>query len=149
LICCLFLGGYVFSQEARKIVDDSNVSCEEHLSRMDLVTIEAQNDPTTDVYVLVYEGKEKRYNQVTKKQELSLPAFGSAKANIRSIRKYLKTRGAPLERFKFVSAGFMENATLQVWVGPRPSVPPKPEPTLRKMKYRKGKPIGYCTSCCG
>ncbi|HEX8370338.1 MAG TPA: hypothetical protein VF604_17460, partial [Pyrinomonadaceae bacterium] len=100
------------------------------------------------VYVLIYEGKETRYNSRKKKMEFGLPAYGSAEAKIRSIKKYLSIRKVPSKSFSFVKAGFRENAAAEIWTVPSGAPTPKPTPTVTKMKYRKGKSAGFCTDCC-
>ena len=137
------------NRDARKIDEFENISCDEYLMRIDAAMVEAHNNPSSTVYVLIYEGKELKYNSRKKKTESVLPNFGSAKAKIRSIEKYLSIRKFPAERFEFVKAGFRENLTVEIWLVPAGATLPKPTPTLTKMKYRKGKATGFCIWCCG
>jgi hypothetical protein len=54
-----------------------------------------------------------------------------------------------VERFNFIEAGFREKLTVEIWLAPNGATLPKPTPTLTKMKYRKGKAVGFCIDCCG
>ena len=84
-----------------------------------------------------------------KKYDLIFPTLGSAKAKINSIKKSLLFVKMPLDRFKFIDAGFREELTVEFWLVPLGAKPPVPTPTLTKMKYRKGKAWTYCYTCCG
>ncbi|HQU84444.1 MAG TPA: hypothetical protein PKY59_15005, partial [Pyrinomonadaceae bacterium] len=76
--------------------------------------------------------------------------IGSAKAKIESMKKYISNvKKLSLENFSFIEAGFRENSTIVFWNVPKGAEPPKPTPTLKKMKYRKGKAKGFCLYCCG
>ncbi len=145
---CILFCVSAYSQEAKKIDEFENINCEDYLSRMDSAINEAHNNPSSTIYVLIYEGKELKYNSRKNKTELVFPNFGSAKAKIRSIKKYLLLRNFPAERFMFVKAGFRKNSTVEIWLVSAGAMPPKSAPTLMKMKYRKGKATGFCTWCC-
>jgi hypothetical protein len=149
LLFGLLLSVSTFSQEARKIDEFDIVPCDEYLGRMDNAIAQARENPSAKVYVLIYEGKESIYNRRKNKMELAFPAYGSTEAKIRSIKNYLSKRKLPIERFSFVKAGFRENTALEIWFVMPGAAPPKPAPTLKKMRYRKGKPVGFCTDCCG
>lgn len=146
-LCILFCVA-AFSQKAEKIDEFTNLTCEEYLSRMDGAISAARNNPSATVYVLIYEGKEQRYNSRQKKFVPISPAYGLAKAQIKTIKEYLKRDKSLNERFSFVEAGFRENSTVEIWLVPAGRTPPEPTPTLKKMKYRKGKAKGFCTGCC-
>lgn len=139
----------VFSQGAEKIQEFENITCEDYLMRINGAAMEAQNDPTASVYIFVYEGKENVFNSRKHKMELMLPAIGSAKAKINSIKDYLSIfRGYSIENFTFIEAGFRENLTVEIWRVPASATPPKSSPTLKKIKHRKGKAQGFCLGCC-
>lgn len=144
LLFCVF----TFSQEAVKVDEVENVQCDDYLARMDSPINLLRSEPSSTIYILVYEGMELIYNPRKQGIELVFPAFGSAKVKIRSIKKLLKIRRAPIEKFKFVEAGFREKFTLEFWVVPAKATPPTPIPTLTKMRYRKGKATGLCLGCC-
>ena len=75
------------------------------------------------------------------------PTSGLAKAKTHSIKKLLAIRKIPAEKSVFIEAGVQENFTIEFWLVPAGAVPPKPTPTLAKMKYRKGKSYGFCLGC--
>ena len=139
-----------FAQQAELIDEFVNGSCEDYLSRMANAHYSLTADLNAKVYFLIYEGKEFRLNANGKKSKLVFPTFGSAKAKIYSIKMRFKFMQAEhlLDRIVFIEAGFRENFTLEIWNVPNGATLPKPTPTLTKMKYRKGKPVGFCAGCC-
>lgn len=146
LILCtlLLICNSVFAQEAIKQDEFGAIGCDDYLARMDNVKLILRNDPTAKVHILIYEGKER----INGNPELVFPAFGSAKARITSIKKHFlfMKQTDLLKRIVFVKAGFRETLTFEVWFTPFGATPPKPAPTLTKMRYRKGKPKGFCIS---
>jgi hypothetical protein len=136
-----------YGQAATKIEEISNVQCEYHLLIMDLAIIEAGTNPDSVVFVLVYEGMEIRYRK--QGPEMVRPRRGSADAQITSMKQYLSSRGLKEDLFSFVKAGFREKSTVEFWLAPKGAPPPQPTPTLSKIKYRSGRPVGFCTWCCG
>jgi hypothetical protein len=149
LLFCLLFSISAFSQEAQKFDEFEAISCDDYLGRMDAAIVQARNNPSATVYVLIYEGKEWMYNRRKNKSELVFPAYGLTDAKIRSIKKYLSIRKLTVKRFSFVKAGFRDEMTVEVWIVPNGAAPPKPTPTVTKMRYRKGVPRGFCTDCCG
>ena len=137
---------------AQKIDEFGNVNCEGYLARMDNTFVSALNDPSSKIYVFVYEGylTKPKYDSNGKSigYESALPQMGLAKARIRSMKQYLKLKNMPQEKFVFVEAGFLEDFKVELWNVPDGATPPKPTPTLKRMKYRKGKPVGFCLGCC-
>ena len=125
-----------------------DLDCDNYLGRMDNAFVAARDNPSTGFYVLIYEGKEWAYNRRKNKTELAFPTYGTAEAKIRSIKKYMSIKKLPVSRISFVKAGFRENALVEIWTVPSGAAPPKPTPTLTKMRYRKGKPRWFCTGCC-
>ena len=148
MFCVLFCDS-ALSQSAEKLDEFENIPCDDYLARMDAAMNEAYKNPLSTVYLLIYEGKEMKYNSRKRKTELVFPGFGSAKAKIDSVKRYMSLRTFPIERFKFIKAGFRENSTVEIWIVPTEAIPPKSTPTLTKMKYRKGKSTGFCWWCCG
>lgn len=141
---CFLVPVLCFTQEARQIDEFSDVFCEDYLARMDNLLVNAQENLDSTVYIFVYEGKEKSY-----KGKLLNPTRGSAKAKIDSMKKYISNvKNFSLENFSFVEAGFRENSTVEFWIVSKGVEPPKIKPTLDKIKYRKGKPKGFCIYCC-
>ncbi|HRH43423.1 MAG TPA: hypothetical protein PKY82_17465 [Pyrinomonadaceae bacterium] len=150
ILSILMLCSSIFAQEAQITDEIGDITCDDYLLRMYNVNFGLINDLTSKVYILIYEGKEWRYNAKKDKTESVLPAYGSAKARIRSIKQYFKTYKQEdlLQRIVFVEAGFRENFAVEFWFAPNGASAPKPTPTLTKMKYRKGKPKEFCVICC-
>jgi hypothetical protein len=148
LLFCILCSVPAFSQESQKIDEFENIPCDDYLARMDYAMVKASDNPSSTIYVLIYEGRELKYNSRKNKNELVYPNFGSAKAKISSMKKYVASREFPVERFTFVNAGFRKNLAVEIWLRSTGETPPKPTPTLTKMKYRKGKASGFCLWCC-
>lgn len=149
IIFCLLLSVAVFSQQASLIEEFGTLSCDEYLMRMDVSLLQASKDSSAKITVLIYEGKEPRYNVRKNTFDLALPAFGSAKAKFKSMETYISMRKFPIDRVSFVNAGFRENFGVEIWLVPSGALPPEPTPTLKKIKYRRGKANGFCLHCCG
>src|SRR5215204_7653582 len=96
-IVFFLLTANVFAQirEARKIDEFGAITCDEYLARADTMITARANNPTEMVYVFIYEGKEKRAiyknGKVTGYKSI-FPQYGSAKAKIESMKKYIKLR---------------------------------------------------------
>lgn len=126
-------------------------NCEDYLARMDGILVRL-HEPGQRVVFVVYEGKTQ---EVTYKKDgtsvkrLLLPQYGLARTKIASMKSYLRAKGADLSRVTLISGGFREELTVEVFVVPeRSEIQPVARPTVEKMKYRKGKPAGYCMGCC-
>lgn len=154
LICLFTLTSSVFAQTetAGKFEEFGDTNCEEYLARMDNVIFAAANNPSSKIYVFVYEGKLKKYEY---KKDGSytvksvFPQYGLANAKIRSMKKKISPlRSSSAEGFVFVKAGFRENFTVEFWLVPAGAAPPQATPNLTKMRYGKGKPYGFCLGCC-
>ncbi len=147
LVFCFLFCVSTFPQGPEKLDEFVSVSCDDYLARMDYAMTKA-SDNAARIYFLIYEGKEFKYNNRKNISELVFPNRGSAEAKIRSMKEYIASRRFPVEQVTFLKAGFRENSTVEVWLVPNGITPPKPTPTLTKMKYRKGKASGFCTWCC-
>ena len=153
IILCLFaLPVFGQTEAARKIDEFWNVPCDEYLARADAMINEQVNNPGALIYVFIYEGKEKRpfykNGKFVDYSKFVLPQYGLAKARIESMKNYLKLRKIPLENYSFANGGFREEFWVEIWLAPPGAEVPKPMPTLKKMKYRKGKSKGFCLGCC-
>ncbi len=152
IIFCL-LTATVFSQteEARKIDEFGDTNCEDYLARADAMEITQANNPNSKIYIFVYEGKLKKSIYEKGKDvhyRWVFPQFGLANETIKTIKSRLIWRKVPIKNYVFVNGGFRENFTVELWLAPNGAESPKPTPTLEKMKYRKGKPTGFCLGCC-
>jgi len=137
---------YAQSVKPVQIDEFGSPSCEEYLAHMDNAITQAANNPSSIILVHVYEGKTTRYKHTGDKytKETPRPQYGLANAVIRSMKKYLKLHKAPTERFLFKSVGFREEFKVDIWLLPKGAKEPEPSPTLTKLRYRKGKPSGFC-----
>jgi len=142
----------VWSQTDRAVLIDSfeYPDCDSYLARMDYVSIQASNNPSKRFVIFVYEGKTFRTERKNGKSSTGwfLPEYGLGKAKIRSMKKYLASKGVQLSRFSFLPVRFREKLSIEVWMVPEGVVSPTPTPTLKKMRYRSGKPSGFCLNCC-
>jgi hypothetical protein len=140
------------SQSKAYLIDElENPSCEGYLASMDNVTIQAKKYPASRLIIFVYEGKVDRtvYQKNGKvSTRLSLPEHGLGDMRIRSMKKYLGSRGAALERFFFFPEHFREKLSVEIWMVPEGASAPEPTPSIETMKYRKGRPKGFCMACC-
>lgn len=150
-IFCLFVLSVVGQENAaRKIDVFINATCEEYLARADAMYSVQTNNPNSKIYVFVYEGKQNKpvYKNGNTTSKSVLPPIGLATAVIQSMKARIQIRKFPLENYVFVNGGFREDFTVETWLVPPGAEPPKPTPTLKKMKYRKGKSKGFCLGCC-
>ena len=136
-----FLTISAVAQEARKIDEFGKIFCDDYLARIDGIIVSLKELPSSKVFVMVYEGKESFFSS----SKSRLPQYGQANAYINSIKKRLSILyNINLDNFVFLKAGFRENLIIEFWSVPVGATPPTPTPTLKKMKYRKGKPRGFC-----
>lgn len=153
IILCLFAVSVFGQAEAARIFDEfAFINCDEYLARMENIYLEQKNNPGVKVYFIIYEGKMKMpvyKNDKVIKSKYILPQFGMAAARIRSMKKWLYLRKAARENFVFVNGGFREEFGVEIWLVPPGGESPEPTPPLKKIKYRKGKPKGFCLECCG
>lgn len=129
-------------EEARKIDEFESIQCDDYLARMDAFQNQLKDDPTAKGYILIYEGKIVKYNKG--KIHFVLPHLGEAKSYERTMIRRMAFRRFDKERIVFVEAGFRENLMVEFWLVPQGAKSPNPTPTLKKMKYQKGKPIDFC-----
>lgn len=154
IFLCLFIfASSVFAQESIMFDKFEDIQCEDYLQRTDNFLVRSNNEPTSKFYIFVYEGRLKNYKRDNNYKlignEYLLPPFGLAKAKISSMKKLIAYKNIPQKRFIFVNAGFRENFAVEFWIVPNGVTPPSPTPTLRKIRYRKGKAFGFCLECCG
>lgn len=147
IFALLFSGvvfGQAFSQQSEKFDEFEEVPCDDYLGRMDSAFLRAHENPGTVLYILVYGGKERSWSNLKNRVELVLPTPRSQAAKIRSMNQYVKLRKFSIQRVKFIKSGFRENLSLEMWLVPSGAEVPKATPTLAKMRYRKGKAVGFC-----
>lgn len=136
--------------EARNVDEFGNIYCDDYLARIDVLLVELKNSPDSKEYIFVYEGKTRMalYDKNNKYagEKYILPHFGQALKTIETMKKRMKLYRVDMKRLFFIKGGFRKNFTVDLWIVPKGAPPPKPTPTLNKMKYRKGKPSGFCLS---
>lgn len=146
-ICSAFIAS-AFAHEARKFYEFKSYNCEDMLVRLDYFANEIMKESNAKGFAIVYEGKYSKYVYNGKgegKLRTFPPRFGESASRIRLMQNHLLTfRTFPKERFLFISGGFRENHTVELWIVPNGVNPPKSLPTLKETKYRKGKPENIC-----
>ncbi len=142
-------------KEARQIDAFGSLTCDDLISRLDILANEVNNLPKSKGYIIVYdlnssEGKYIKYKfnsqgSLGPTNETILPMFAqSAYATDYMRKQMLYFRRYPKENFLFISGGYRELYTVELWLVPHGTML-KPTPTLTKMKYQKGKASGFCT----
>jgi hypothetical protein len=106
---------------AVKVDEYSKANSEEEMARLDMFTLELQNRPNDEGYIIVYAGRTSR--------------AGEAKAIIKRILKYLvMQRGFDRARLVTIDGGRKEKVTVELWAVPEGATPPKAKPTVGVKK---------------
>lgn len=143
IFCFFFFAISAFAQEARKIDEFGNESCDNFRNLLDIFFAELKDSKDAKGYIFVYEGKllVPLYN---KENRTIYPQRGEAEAEIKLIRQHILFRDFDKSRIVLINGGIRERYTVELWIVPNNSTPPKSAPTLKKMKYRKGKAKDRC-----
>ena len=113
--------------QAKKIDEYGAENEESEMARLDNFTIELQNDPSAQGYIIAYGGKK------------SKPA--DTKVIIDRMRNYLvKTRGIDPPRIVTQNGGAKEDPTYQLWLVPPGASIPDPNAKSAKPGNEKAKP---------
>lgn len=105
-------------------------------ARLDNFSIELQNRPADQGYIIIYGGRKSRPT-----------AFAAA---VKRIKAHLvKKRGMSADRFTNGDGGYKDEPTTELWIVPAGATPPTPSPTVdpsevvvtKKPKKKKGKKI--------
>ena len=136
LIVLIFLFIFAFNVsaqniEARKVDSINSFICDESKARIDNFEREINNEKDARGYIIIYEGKSGNI----------LPRTGEANSRIDFMKKILEVLRYSPENVVFINGGFRENLTADFWLVPKNAKPPKPAPTLKKIKHRKGKAL--------
>ena len=120
--------------------------CEKVRMVVDSFLIELQNNPQSTGFIIVYEGKysEQIYDKGKLKTRTYLPRYGEAFYRTQIIRDHIKLRRFSPDRVLFINGGFLQEHEIEFWIVPNGAELPKPNPTLDKIEYRKGKPLWKC-----
>lgn len=93
------------------------VNTEDQYARLDNLTVDLQNDPTSRAVLLFYAGRKSRK--------------GAIEALTEQTKKYLTARrGIPASRIVLQNGGFRENGLIEMWVMPQGAEPPTASPTV-------------------
>lgn len=131
-------------------VDQFNrISCDDYLARMQLVFNTAKENPNSLIYVIIYDGKIIDPSYTKGGDRVFYPTSDSIRAKIGSIRKLMALYKVKTRNIRLVNGGYRDEPVVEVWKVPPGASAPTPTPTVTKMKFRKGRSGGFCTSCCG
>lgn len=147
IVLALFVSYSLFSQEAQKVDELPNSSCADITIRSSHFFDEIKKREDSKGYIIVYNGKllKPLYNKENKSIQ---PHFDEAKAEINNIKSRINFFKFDAKKLVFVEGGLRENFTIEFWIVPNNANSPNLTPTLKKMKFRKGKPKGFCVICC-
>lgn len=142
-ILLLSLFSCAFAQEARKFDELPNSSCADITFRTVSFFDELRKTKDSKGYVIVYNGKLllPLYN---KENKTIYPHRNEAKAEIQNIKARLRFSPFDEKRLVFIEGGLREYFTIEYWIVPAEMTPPIPSPTIKIMKYRKGKANRLC-----
>jgi hypothetical protein len=112
-------------QRARKLDEYGVIRTGDEKLRLDSFTVELQNDPTAQGYLICYGGRRGR--------------AGAARRRCERARTYLiSTRGIQASRVVTVDGGLRDVLTLELWLVPSGATPPAATPSAVSTK----KPVG-------
>jgi hypothetical protein len=114
--------------DVSKFDEFGDAGCESEKARLDNFAVQLQGAPNSVGYVIVYGGRNGRHAE--------------AKARASRIKEYLvKSRGLDANRVMTMDGGYMENLTVNLWIGPRGAGAPTATPTIqpKDVKFKKGK----------
>jgi hypothetical protein len=134
----IFFAVSVSAQEAIKVDEFENLPCDELGGRIHNVFAESAESKDSKIHIIIYQGKLLRpsYNFQNK---TIYPRRNEVKAEIENIKSRISIFKLDKSRFVLIEGGFRERFTVEVWLVPNGAIAPKPTPTLKTMKYSKGK----------
>jgi len=127
------------AEGARKIDDVETYFCDDLKARVHNFITEINYEKDSKGYVIVYEGKIKKYNRGGMTFTYVLPRKGEANSRVELIKQHFKFLAYPPEDIVFINGGFRENLTVEFWLVPKNAEPPEPTPTLKNIKHQKRK----------
>ena len=111
---------------AREYDTCESCSYDDQKARLDNLSVELQNDPTTTTYLFAYAGRTSK--------------SGTAERLIARAKDYLvMQRGIDASRIVSANGGYREEDSLEVWIVPRGAKPPQPRPTVQAGDARPKK----------
>lgn len=125
----------IAQEQARKLDEFGNVTCEDELARLDNFTNELLSDVNAQGHLIVYGGRRGRRNE--------------AKARAARMKFYLvRNRGLDAKRITTLDGGYREELTTELWVMRRGETAPLPTPSVNprdvKLKGRMRVRGYYC-----
>ncbi len=136
------LQSFAQSKETRKFASLTTLECEGLKSLSYGFRNEINDSKNSKGYVIVYEGRKETpvyKNGSFEKYQYLLPLRGELNQQIRLIRGMFNFMEIPQGKIKILNGGFREKFTIEFWINPNGAKSPKPTPTLKQMKYRRGK----------
>lgn len=138
----LAAAGLAQTVEATKVDEFEFVDCDNLQNRLDYFFGRVINSlKPSKGYIMVYEGKVSSYK---KDNEMVNPRRGEAKSQIQTIKNHTRFRSIASEKIVFVNGGLRNNFTVEFWLVPNDAAPPQATPTLKRIKYRKGRATDIC-----
>lgn len=119
-------------KEAELYDEFGYIECEDLRQRLDMFMVELINRPDARGYFITYDGKYRG----------KLPVFGETHFRTQMMIEHFKFRNFPMNRVMFINGGYREDYINQLFIVPKGAKPPKPEPTLDEIKYRKAELVG-------
>ena len=138
----------ISAQSAKQIDVFGRLTCDDYLARMQYTFNTAKENPTSLLVIIVYDGKVIEKYGRNGVARMVYPTRDSIEAKIRSIKTLMSLWKVQADRITIMNGGYREEPGVEIWsVAPGASAP-LPTPTVDKMRFRKGKSSGFCTSCC-
>lgn len=114
--------------ESSKVDEVANFNWEDLMARLDLYSVQLQNEPASSGYIIVYDGRRSRR--------------GEAQGWMQCVKNYMvERRGMASNRIMIVKGGYRRNMTVEMWLVPPADSLPKATPTVKpeNVKFRKGR----------
>ena len=136
--------------EALKFDEFERTTCDEYWNRTSFLYTELDKNPKMKAYIFVYQGKfakpiyDRKRN--LKRTDYVSPPSNEDSELIGYFKRDVAFKNIPINKVEFIKGGFREKFTIEFWLVPSGAKPPKPTPTLSKLKQRKSirYPYGYC-----
>lgn len=128
------------AREAALFDKFGDVCCDDEKARLDNFTIQLQNEPEAQGYIVFYGGKRHNY-PYCHSFRLRVPRRGEAEARAERLKPYLVSyRGLDTKRIVVVNGGYRESWTAELWIVPKGAKPPTPAPTIeaQDIRFRRG-----------
>lgn len=145
LIATLSVASFSSAQapEAKLIDEAGDLPCGDYLGRIDLLLAQTTEAENSIAVVMYYEGKYTERLESGKTRTF-LPTSGEVEGRVRWLQHYvLGFRKFPRGKIRFVSGGYRENSSMDLWIVPRGAALPQPSKTVETIKFRKGKPTYF------